>query len=555
MNKFIKLLKFQFKYKIGLTQLKHYTEKKTINKVIAAFSSVGALIFVALMLFTYSMLLMVIFDSAKIIGMPELLPSLLVIAGQLMVLVLGMLYVFSIMFSNKDVEFLSAMPFKPGQIFLSMFSIVYIMELLSVSIILIPGFAIFGVNTGADFTFWIKTFIILLFFPMIPLAIATSLMLLLMKATNRFKHKEAIATISGFVLITGFMVGNSYFSTSVSTQNNSAFMANFLSGKIDIIDVLTKNFPNIKLAMKAITLPGIEGVLSLIEFILLSLAFILITYFLGSKFYIKIIQSSGGIKHGKALSTNKIKATGPVMAYFIKEWRIILRTGIYAMNGLFSIVLGPIMLIPIFFTSSKSSASEFAALFEQLKFNLPALTLGICAITLFIATLNPAASTTISREGTEFWISKVIPQSPVVQIKGKFLACLSISLLSVITTICTAQFILRLPLFNFIFILIFALIACSPAVSLSIIVDLLRPKLIWGSPTEAIKQNANVLIGMLLSIFIIAIFIVPSLLLVLNGVSLWICYGLMALLIIAAEITLRKLLFVTAKNRYRNIYR
>jgi len=92
-----------------------------------------------------------------------------------------------------------------------------------------------------------------------------------------------------------------------------------------------------------------------------------------------------------------------------------------------------------------------------------------------------------------------------------------------------------------------------PAITSSLLADLLRPYLTWDNPQKAIKQNLNVLLGMAfggLLFFLIYRFIVYLFSIDVTGVSLYIAVGILALIL---GILPYLLMVKIAPGRYRNI--
>ena len=105
------------------------------------------------------------------------------------------------------------------------------------------------------------------------------------------------------------------------------------------------------------------------------------------------------------------------------------------------------------------------------------------------------------------WILKSIPVKPKTQAAGKLLAGYSISLLCVITTSLAMVFALRLSFDLWLSVLFSALQRFFPYAFQGTLIDLIRPKLHWNNPTEAIKQNFNVVLGMLAGVIIIMVLV------------------------------------------------
>jgi len=124
------------------------------------------------------------------------------------------------------------------------------------------------------------------------------------------------------------------------------------------------------------------------------------------------------------------------------------------------------------------------------------VTLAAAAFMTICGSLNGVSSSTFSREGRQFWISRVIPVSPREQVSAKFLHSYLISVLGVVTASLVSVVILHLKAGILAKAIVLALTLAIPLTALGMIIDLARPLLDWTNPQKAIKQNLNVLLAM-----------------------------------------------------------
>jgi len=170
-----------------------------------------------------------------------------------------------------------------------------------------------------------------------------------------------------------------------------------------------------------------------------------------------------------------------------------------------------------------------------------------------MALFTPAASSSFSREGRQFWISQVIPVSAKEQVKGKILYSYLVSALSIPLVILVSLVILPLGPVELIIVVAIGLLASLPAIVVSLLIDLMRPYLNWDSPQKAIKQNINVVLAMLAGGGIYALIFLAG----------WLSYqGLgsdlaVYLAVTAVSLVIGALLYLLliriAPNRYRDI--
>jgi ABC-2 type transport system permease protein len=120
--------------------------------------------------------------------------------------------------------------------------------------------------------------------------------------------------------------------------------------------------------------------------------------------------------------------------------------------------------------------------------------------------MNPAVSSTFSREGKNIWILKNIPVDIRIQAMGKLLLGYTITMAGAIATAVVMAFAFKLDVPVTLLSIGLCALALIPVNVTGIYIDLMRPKLKWNNPQEAIKQNANVILAMLVGGIILILF-------------------------------------------------
>jgi ABC-2 type transport system permease protein len=171
----------------------------------------------------------------------------------------------------------------------------------------------------------------------------------------------------------------------------------------------------------------------------------------------------------------------------------------------------------------------------------------------FCSCLNGTSSSTFSREGSQFWISKVIPATPKEQVIAKFIHSYFIALLGIVVASGVAVFVAHMKVVMFAGAFLISLAAAVALTALGMIIDLARPLLDWTNPQKAIKQNLNVLLAMLADIGILSVLGYASVVLLKRGIGggmlFAILFGVLVLLSFAGCAFLLKF----AKKRYIQI--
>lgn len=202
------------------------------------------------------------------------------------------------------------------------------------------------------------------------------------------------------------------------------------------------------------------------------------------------------------LTAMKYNSSSKLKSYFKKEYQTFFRNPVYVINGLFGIFITP-FLLPLSFRISASAESieQIRALVSAPEFSFYAVLFALAVIVLTSA-INVVASSSFSREGASFWIAKIIPYSLKQQAFVKALFSTSISMMGIIINCLVFKIyfhygFLQIGVIAFVGILFAALWNL-----IGVFIDMKHPKLEWTNETEAIKQNVNVVLSVLLCIAI-----------------------------------------------------
>jgi ABC-2 type transport system permease protein len=95
--------------------------------------------------------------------------------------------------------------------------------------------------------------------------------------------------------------------------------------------------------------------------------------------------------------------------------------------------------------------------------------------------------------------------------------------------------------------------ALVPISAVGIYIDLMRPKLIWNNPQEAIKQNFNVVIAMLLGFVLVTIFGAIGYFITIFGLNTFAVFGIMLIIILVFSYISILVLKNAAKGALRRI--
>lgn len=209
----------------------------------------------------------------------------------------------------------------------------------------------------------------------------------------------------------------------------------------------------------------------------------------------------------KTLNDSDYKRMGTgrpaLLAYWLKEVRLLLRNPTYFMNCVVINLLVPVLLAVPFLIQSRNQKGPMP--WESLV-DKPAghiiLMSAITGVVIFLAGSNAIAATSLSREGKEFYISKYIPLAYKIQVQAKLLSAYVFGILGAVLLIIAATVLMPLKVQFIGTLLGISLVAVMPVIEAGLLIDLARPKLEWENETQAFKQTLNVVLSMLFSVLL-----------------------------------------------------
>lgn len=554
MRKFLSLLKLQINAQYGLSYARYNlkNDKKALWKGIG----LGLVIMMALVevVGLYSIFMVQLYKAGISLNTPQIILTLAAVISGLVVLMFGIFYILSTLFLAKDTELLASLPLPQGSVFVSKFMLVLIGEYPFAFFLMLPPVIIYGIGAQKGVLYYLLAIICTLFLPLVPLVISAILSLLLMNIVSRSRRRDLITIIGSIVLMVVVIGGQNYLMSRIP-GNEQDLMMSILKSSRAFIEFTGRAFPPSIWITNILSLGGLESLINLLFLVLTSIAAFAVAYFLASLIYQRgaTAQLETQSKPGKTKLT--YKASTHIMTIFKNEWRILLRTPIYALNSLVVVIMAPLLMMMPMFGGNFANDPDLKFLFDLIHSgeSQSELLLIVAGIITALALINPAISSTFSREGKDFWILKNIPVKPEIQVLGKLLAGYSISFGAAALAAVMAMFSFGLKPLLTVMIVVLSALALIPISVFSLYIDLKRPKLSWNNPQEAIKQNANVVFAMLIGFLLISIFGVIGYFINTLNLNVYALFGLMALVLFVASDLSMHVLYRAAKKGYQKI--
>ena len=436
-------------------------------------------------------------------GMYMLLPlqqeglvlSLLFIVLSSVTFFMSIFLVPAVYYFSKDSETLLALPLKPEEIVLSKFCLSVVYEYLTTFLLAIPVLVAYIQVMNPDVFFYMKVLIILLLSPVVPLAFGAVIIMVIMAFVPFFKNRDLFNYASGFLAL-AFAIGINMVVGGTATLSQEKLLAMLTEGNNSLLAIFKFMFPNLPFAIQSL----VDGSwLSFILFLVITalVVFVFVTiskivYFIG---IIGVNETAAGRKQLNLKAYQKETSTkGAMMSYFLKEMRLMIRTPIYLLNNIATAFILPIIFM-VSIGSSVSGEEEFSAFIKSIDWTNPDLLLIVSfaglALGLMMSTLNLITPTALSREGSNIFFMKYIPMSYVKQIQAKIMSGLVVSFFGILFSLVAAVFLLKMHPIVIVLILLMSIQGMIFMNYLGMIVDLIRPKLVWEQEAAAVKQNLN----------------------------------------------------------------
>lgn len=485
-----------------------------------------------------------IYDIYKQLGQESVFLLLGFLGSQIIIFIFGLLYVMSKYYFSNDLESLVALPIKPSHIFSAKFATLMVSEYLTSLPIILPFIIIYGIKGGQGASYWIYSLLLIASLPVIPLVLASILVMFFMKYTNIGGKKDFIRVVGAIV----FIIVIIFFQFFIQNIASKAIMQgdNFIMSLIEDSNLLVKKlgvgFPPSKWgALALVNSENIRGLLYIGLFVGLGLVSIWLMIYLSEGIFFDglignmEVSASKGRKDGKISGEFITKKSKPYLALCKKELIMLFKTPIYFLNSVGVVIILPLMLImPTIIGGNNQSLN---ALLEMIETNPQWVALIGIGLISTLGIFNSVGSTTFSREGKNFWIQRTLPIKVMDQILGRVLASLFIQVLAVIILCVSLSFVVSLDITTIILITFLGLLGSIPMTQIGMIIDIIRPMLDWDNPQKAIKQNLNVLISMGVGVLYgggIGFLIIK----LINKISINLIYTILALLFVLTSLVL-----------------
>ncbi len=532
MNKCLKVTKILLKTGGDSLFSPSKTKKKRVLAGQAALIVLLAACFVPLLflLYRFGESMYQMFSPA---GLAQLVYLMILLTLTMATLIFALPFIMSVMLFAKDLEYLLPLPLTSLQIAGSKFLTILTYEYATVAFMGIPMLLGVGMAAGEGILYWLMALVVLIFLPILPIAYGSLLGLLLLRLMKNHKNKESMTTVLSILLLIGVMAF-SFLSSYLGDSLDEKMITDLLLSNKSLLTGIDYLFPNLRFARAALMN---HDPVSLAVYVLIAAGILALYLLLSSRFYLNSIAGMNeSSQTGKALSENEttraLRSQTTVRSCALREWKLLVRTPIYLMNCVSMPFILPLFLcIPIIL--EMIGAGGLASTLKQLHLLISSvdpmilhgcLLLLVFGLTALLTGMNLTIPTCISREGQNVYYMKYIPVPYRVQLRGKVLCGVLISMTAILPYQalligCSCYFfgtslMLLIPgcLISILTILLISY--------LQLLGDLWHPKLVWTSEQVPVKQNMIAMLSVLLSYVVCLLLGAGAVLLYLAGVPI-----------------------------------
>lgn len=451
------------------------------------------------------------------IGIPDLLLSIAITVSMLSTLILSFFFVMSSLYFDRDALFLASLPVPSRTVLSAKLTQVYFSETAINAMFLLPACVLYGIHVRPDALFYGRMILVWLASPILPLAIVSFLSTLLIRLSALRKRRDLIVTVCSLALLAGYMI-LVMNASSVMGSDSQDFLLRFLSSNAERISAIAHFFP--PAAWAAAGLLGSREQL-LLFLALCALAAVLTLWALGA-LYRRLV-----LLQGSDQSTVRRKASGTAYtsgssfrACCQREIRQILRVPAYATNILPMAFMPLFMVGTLLFTAGRGAEEGSESLSSILsKVNGGIIIGGMALLLAFMAGMNPALSSAVTREGKGHDALLSLPIAPRTHIWAKLSVGMGLSILGCLPAAVVLGIVVPGHMLHALIAFLAAILYAYTAGCLSLANDTRHPKFDWLTETEAVKQKSGTLIGLLIGWAFLAVLVILSYLALSHGAS------------------------------------
>lgn len=451
----------------------------------------------------------------------------------------------------EDIEDYLAMPFHPYQLVIGK-SLAPLLTIYGLSaVIIVPILFFYGLASGGGILFALNGFLTFIFFPLIPFILSSLMVMVLMRYANISKNKDRTKLVAGMFslfLIVGF---NVIIRLNQDTEQLSQGFATWVEQQDQLLWNFTKFLPNVYAATNALEVEvWWHSILFLILFLLITVIAMALFIVFGQRFYYQGVLGIAGGGKGKKVANIETRTSSRsiLWSYTIKELKTIIRTPAFFMNCVINSLFAPFFIFIMMFIDE-----NIGAMADTLQSIAPkSILLAMFLFSLFVLGTNATATSSISREGTNWFTNLYMPIQPKTILYGKLLAAWIVEFVSIVLLLILFGFVINVPIIVLLLWLILVIGGSWISNLIGVYIDIYNPKLNWNDEQQVFKSRFAPLLSLLILFFgfgtlVLSLWFLPFV------TNVWITFLILSIVIGASIYFTQRKLIQTVHNQFMYI--
>ena len=349
---------------------------------------------------------------------------LFVAISELILTLFGISSVIKNLFRSGDNELMMRFPVTPGAVFAAKISIFILYQVIFTLVMELPVFIMFGIITAQTWSYYALLPVVLIFCIVFPLSIANLLAIPVMRIGARAKNMFALSLLVSVILVAaGFAIYMNIIQGVVDYMKEEA-MSFFSRETMGIVSEAAKYiYPSNWFVYMLIGEWRVGA--SLLSLLVVAI-FATGAFFLNKNYYLDTILRDIEGNGATFTIVTKNKERSPTWATFRREFLDIFRSSNYSFQYLCMAVAAPVMVYYCNKLAAAMGENSIGAII------VPALALMVMLI--FCAIILSFAASSVSREGDNFYLTKIVPVSYRTQVLIKIALYMTVSTASILVT-------------------------------------------------------------------------------------------------------------------------
>ena len=406
---------------------------------------------------------------------------LLVTAVFIFMLFTGISNTIKVLYYKGDNEILMRYPVSGAEVFISKTLFLFLSQFIVTTVVMAPFLVAYASVSGLGVAFYVKIPVPILLMVFINFFLSNILAIPIMHLTNRIRNKFILIIIGLAILVTaGFALYMLLFNSMVTYMNDTAFSV-FSDDMVAVIETVAKwlipakYFADVMVGKELyIAYPALIGMLGLT---LIGMIFII--YFLYAKTLLNNVEVEGSaFKH---VTKNRRR---PIFVTLLrKEFLQVFRSVNYSFQYF---VLACAMPVMIYFCNEITGRLGENQIGEQI-----ALGMTMLVMLIFTTVITSFAATSTSREGDNFYHTKVAPVSIRKQLFAKFTMFFLVSVAANAVCAVVLYFTKQVNLTDAIWLFVMVELAAIAETLIAMRMDIAHPYFNLSGEGEVVNNNAS----------------------------------------------------------------